>query len=77
MSGSVLLENDELELQAYFRERDMTDGLPIVVPTAARVLEEPVDAVSRRDDDGQPVGHVPLAEVGLQLELVVLEKDRA
>jgi hypothetical protein len=37
MAGSVLLESDELELQEYFRERDLTDGLPIIVPTEERV----------------------------------------
>ena len=28
---------DEVELQRYFHEHDMTDGLPVIVPTAARV----------------------------------------
>jgi hypothetical protein len=37
MSATVELEADELELQQYFRDRDMTDGLPIIVPTKERV----------------------------------------
>jgi hypothetical protein len=39
MAGSILLEDDELQLQAYFRSQDMTDGLPIVIPTRQRVNE--------------------------------------
>jgi hypothetical protein len=30
-------DGDELELQQYFHERKLTDGLPVVVPTSARV----------------------------------------
>lgn len=37
MSIPVQLDNDELALQAYFRAEDMTDGLPIIVPTRDRL----------------------------------------
>jgi hypothetical protein len=38
MLESVELEGgDEAELQNYFHQRDLTDGLPIIVPTEARV----------------------------------------
>jgi hypothetical protein len=43
MTGLPTLEpvdvdsTDEVELQQYFHERDMTDGLPVIAPTAARV----------------------------------------
>ena len=32
-----LPDDDEVGLQAYFHARDMTDGLPIVVPTIDRL----------------------------------------
>jgi hypothetical protein len=31
------LDGDELALQAYFRDQDVTDGLPIIIPTRERV----------------------------------------
>jgi hypothetical protein len=37
VAGTVTLEQDEIGLQEYFRERDLTDGLPIIVPTTERV----------------------------------------
>lgn len=55
MSGSVLLQDDELELQEYYREHDLTDGLPIVIPTEERVdrfLEASRFAPHREHDIG-------------------------
>jgi hypothetical protein len=37
MAGTISLEHDDDFLQEYFRNEDLTDGLPIIVPTAERV----------------------------------------
>jgi hypothetical protein len=37
MAVAAQLENEEGQLQAYFRQEDLTDGLPIIVPTRERV----------------------------------------
>jgi hypothetical protein len=37
MSATTVLEHNDEALQSYYRDRDLTDGLPIIVPTTERV----------------------------------------
>jgi hypothetical protein len=62
MAGSVFLNDDVTEMQAYFRAEDMTDGLPIIVPERRRV-EAFLDASGFASHSDLEIGRVaPLNE---------------
>jgi hypothetical protein len=71
MAVKAQVSSDELEQQAYFRREDLTDGLPIIVPTPERVdnfLEANGFAPHRHVE----IGQIPPLELPVTIEDVAI-----
>lgn len=71
MAVATLVSADEREQQAFFRAEDLTDGLPIVVPTRAHV-DDFLEANGFEPFRDEVVGSIPPLQVPTTLEDVAI-----
>jgi hypothetical protein len=71
MALGAEISDDPLEQQAYFRQEDLTDGLPIVVPTRERV-DRFLEANGFAPHRQREIGTIPPLELPVTIEDVAI-----
>lgn len=71
MAIPAYVSDDELEQQAFFRAEDLTDGLPIIVPTRERV-DRFLEASGFEPHRQEVIGAIPPLQVDCTIEDVAI-----